>query len=115
MAQNKRVVGAEWELAAQKYLMDNGYEILVTNFRCRIGEIDIIAKNDGYFAFVEVKYRKNSIMGDPFDAINVKKQNTIKKVACYYLLCHDQPENAPCRFDAVGILGTKITLIKDAF
>jgi len=98
MALNKRVIGTIWEQAAINYLKNNGYEIL-----------------DGYFVFIEVKYRKTSFMGDPFEAINSKKQNTIRKTASYYLLCHNLSENTPCRFDAVGILGSTITLVKDAF
>ena len=85
MALNKRVIGTIWEQAAINYLKNNGYEILETNYRCRIGEIDIIAKDDGYFVFIEVKYRKTSFMGDPFEAINSKKQSTIRKTASYYL------------------------------
>ena len=115
MALNKRAIGTIWEQAAINYLKINGYEILETNYRCRIGEIDIIAKEEGYFAFIEVKYRKTAFMGDPFDAINSKKQRTIRKTASYYLLCHNLSEYTPCRFDAVGILGSTITLIKDAF
>lgn len=112
---NKRQIGALWEQAALAYLVENGYEILETNYRCKIGEIDIIGKNDGYLTFIEVKYRKNSSMGSPFEAINPVKQNTIRKTASYYMLCHNLGTNTACRFDAVGILGTEITLIKDAF
>jgi len=115
MALNKRMIGTIWEQAAINYLKNDGYEILEMNYRCKIGEIDIIAKDEEYFVFVEVKYRKTASMGDPFDAINSKKQNTIRKTASYYLLCHNLSENTPCRFDAVGILGSTITLIKDAF
>lgn len=115
MAINKRSVGTMWEQAAIQYLTQFNYEIIQTNFRCKIGEIDIIAKHEGYLVFIEVKYRKTVIMGEPFEAINPKKQHTIKQTAAYYLLSHGLSENTPCRFDAVGILGNNITLIKDAF
>lgn len=115
MALNKRLVGSIWEQAAVAYLKEHDYDILHMNYRCRIGEIDIIGKNDGYLAFIEVKYRKNSAMGSPFEAIDAKKQNTIRKIASFYMLCNHLSEHTPCRFDAVGILGNEITLIKDAF
>lgn len=115
MAANKREVGTIWEQEATHYLEKNGYEIVEMNYRCRIGEIDIIARNEGYLAFIEVKYRKTSFMGDPLEAINPKKQHIIRKTASYYLVCHNLSENTPCRFDAVGILGNTITLVKDAF
>lgn len=112
---NKRSVGTLWENEAAEYMKKNGYEILQTNFRCRIGEIDIIAKNEGYLIFAEVKYRKNQAMGTPLEAISLSKQKTIRRTASFYMLTQGLPENIPCRFDAVGILGQEITITKDAF
>lgn len=112
---NKRSVGTLWENEAAGYMKNNGYEILQTNFRCRTGEIDIIAKNEGYLVFAEVKYRKSKVMGTPLEAISPLKQNTIRRTAAFYMLTHGLPENTPCRFDAIGILGQEITIIKDAF
>ncbi|MBR5789148.1 MAG: YraN family protein, partial [Lachnospiraceae bacterium] len=56
---NKRIVGAGKELLATKLLEYNGYSIVAKNFRCKMGEVDIIAKKDQYIVFVEVKYRKS--------------------------------------------------------
>ena len=54
---NKAVTGKLGELAAGRYLRENGYEIITANYRCRLGEIDIIAKQNKYICFVEVKTR----------------------------------------------------------
>ena len=54
---NKRQLGTVYEQKAAAYLQQQGYEILECNFRCRIGEIDIIAREGEYLCFVEVKYR----------------------------------------------------------
>lgn len=112
---NKKVEGLTKETEAAKYLSDQGYQILSRNFRCRLGEIDIIAKNDGYLVFVEVKYRTNMEMGFPEEAITSLKQKRITNTAKYYLLVNRLPEITPCRFDVVVILKKEIRLIKNAF
>lgn len=112
---NKRKVGAAFEQTAAAYLEKQGYRILESNFRCRLGEIDLVAKDGEYLVFVEVKYRANESMGTPFAAVNGKKQATIRRVTQVYLMAHHLPEDLPCRFDVVGITGTEISLIRDAF
>ena len=97
------------------YLRTQGYEILTYNFRCRSGEIDIIARDGEYLVFVEVKYRRDASRGNPLEAVDRKKQRIISKVASYYCLTHGYGEAMPCRFDVVAMLGEQITLIKNAF
>lgn len=112
---NSRVVGSVYEKFAGEYLASLGYEILEYNFRCRSGEIDIVAKEGRYLVFVEVKYRDSGNSGSPLEAVTVKKQRTISKVASYYCLTHGCGEETPCRFDVVGVLGGEITLLRNAF
>lgn len=111
---NKREIGSRQERIAAEHLKENNYEILEFNYRCKLGEADIIARDGKYLVFVEVKYRKNLKMGSPLEAVGVKKQNRIRKVCEWYLMekgiC-----DIPVRFDVVGILGEQITLIKNAF
>ncbi len=112
---NKRAVGNQYEKLAGAFLEQAGYEIIEYNFRCRQGEIDIIAKDGAYLVFAEVKYRKTGKVGSPLEAVNWKKQQTISKVAAYYCLTHGIGETAPCRFDVVSVCGTEIKVIKNAF
>ena len=112
---NKRAVGNQYEKLAGAFLEQAGYEIIAYNFRCRQGEIDIIAKDGEYLVFAEVKYRKTEAAGTPFEAVNRKKQQTISKVAAYYCLIHGMGEMTPCRFDVVSVCGTEIKVIKNAF
>lgn len=112
---NKRAVGTAYEEKAAKYLTDYGYRILCRNFHCRTGEIDLIARSEGYLCFIEVKYRSDSSKGFPAEAINAAKIRKITMTAQYYMLCHKLPLDTPCRFDAVVILEDEITLIKNAF
>ncbi|MCM1441287.1 MAG: YraN family protein [Roseburia sp.] len=112
---NKRRKGAQWEEKAASYLTDMGYHILEMNYRCRLGEIDIIAKESGYYVFAEVKYRSSNEYGSPLEAVTPAKQQRIRRVALVYLLEHGISMYVNCRFDVVGILNGEITLIQDAF
>lgn len=114
-AKNKRQLGSEMEVLAIKELTQMGYEILEHSYRCRLGETDIVARDGAYLVFIEVKYRRTASYGTPFEAVDYRKQQKIRMVAQYYLMEHHLSENTPVRFDAVGILGTNITVIKNAF
>lgn len=96
-------------------MADQGYVILEKNYRCRTGEIDLIAKEGGYLVFIEVKFRSSAKSGDPAEAVDVKKIRRITGAARYYLLTHGYGEATPCRFDVVAILCGEVRLIKDAF
>ncbi len=112
---NKRAVGSKFEEQAAGYLADRGYTILERNFRCRIGEIDLIARNEGYLCFIEVKYRSSSSSGYPSEAVTPHKIRKIVHTAEFYMLLHRLPVDTPCRFDVVVILDNEISLIKNAF
>ena len=72
-------MGTAYEKLAGAYLEQQGYEILEYNYRCRMGEIDIVARQDGYLVFVEVKYRADSTVGNPFEAVtSCKAENDFK-------------------------------------
>ncbi len=111
---NRRRTGADYEQAVGYYLQQMGYEVLEYNYRCRIGEIDIIARDGEYLVFCEVKYRRDDRKGAPLEAVDVRKQRTIFRCAQCYLAEH-RLGDVPCRFDAAGVQGGKITYVKDAF
>lgn len=112
---NKRAVGTKNEELACEYLTNLGYKILERNFRCKVGEIDIIAIDNNCLVFTEVKFRSTSKYGTSLEAVNPKKQQTIRKVAEYYLLTRYKSSNVFLRFDVIGIDGDSISLIKNAF
>lgn len=110
-----KITGNVGEAMSFKYLQDNGYEILETNYKNKIGEIDIIAKDeDERLIFVEVKTRATAKHGYPREAVNRQKQQKIKKVAEYYLLVN-KIGIVPMRFDVIEILGGDINHIVNAF
>lgn len=112
---NKRLLGAQKEQQAAAYLESAGFEILERNYRCRTGEIDLIAKEGGYLVFVEVKYRATGAKGLALEAVDRKKAAQVRRVAGIYLYEKRLPEDTPCRFDAVGIDQEAVTHIRDAF
>ena len=112
---NKRQVGTQYESMAVQYLTEAGYHILERNFRCRTGEIDIIAKDGAYLVFVEVKYRASAACGSALEAVDYRKQQSILRVSQYYMVSHGYGTQTNCRFDVVAIQGTEITLIQNAF
>lgn len=114
-SRQSRKTGFAYEQKAAEYLAEKGYRILKQNFYTKFGEIDMIAKDGQYLVFVEVKYRSSERGGHPLESVDVKKQNRIRKAAQFYLLRYGLPENTPCRFDVVGILGDEIVHIKNAF
>ena len=85
------------------------------NYRCRFGEIDLIARDGEYLVFVEVKYRKDNSSGYSLAAVNPAKQKTICKVARYFLTVEYHNVDIPCRFDVAGIDGDEIHWVKNAF
>lgn len=110
-----RAKGAYYETQAAAFLESQGYEVLERNYWTRFGEIDLIAKEEEYLVFVEVKYRVNDQMGFPEEAVNKRKQRTIFRCAQIYLMEKGKLDNIPCRFDVVAIDGTQIRLRKNAF
>ena len=112
---NKREIGDRKEKEAAAYLQSQGMEILEYNFRNRFGEIDLIGRQDGYIVFVEVKFRRNALLGYSFEAVDLRKQKQICHVADFYRMTHGIGEFSPIRYDVVGIEGDKITWIPNAF
>ena len=114
----KIVTGKSGEGIAAGFLTQNGYRIIDVNYRCPIGEIDIVAREKGELVFVEVKTRKSSALGYPEQAVGTAKQKKMSQLALWYLR-DKKVGDAPVRFDVVAILllpsGNDIRLIRNAF
>jgi len=114
----KITTGKEGEKIAAAFLKKNGYRISEINFRCVLGEIDIIAKDKGELVFIEVKTRKSGELGYPEQAVGIRKQKKMSQLALWYLQ-NKNITDAAARFDVVAITmlpsGNEIKLIKNAF
>ena len=95
-------LGRTGERLAAEELVRCGYRIVERNFRCRYGEIDLIAEEGGDLVFVEVKTRRGTAYGLPEEAVTLRKQQKIMQVASFYLDLHDCSERA-WRIDVVAV------------
>ena len=98
---DKRSLGQFGEEQAARYLRRRFYSILERNYRCRFGEIDLIARRGGTLAFVEVKLRKDDRFAEAREFVGRQKQERILRTAQLYLLQH-QTDLQP-RFDVIEI------------
>lgn len=94
--------GAAGEVMAARYLRKKGYTLIAANYRTRFGEIDIIAADKKYIAFVEVKLRSRAAIYTPEEAVTPLKQQKIVKAAMQYLQMH--PSDLQPRFDVIAIV-----------
>lgn len=110
---NKQV-GNIGEALAVKCLKENNYKIVQLNYTNKIGEIDIIAKDQETLVFVEVKSRTSDKFGFGREAVDFRKQQKIRNVAQVYLK-YKKLRDVLCRFDVIEITGDKVEHIKNAF
>ena len=117
---NKQLLGSFGEDAAAAFLSKKGFAVIQRNFSCRLGEIDIIAEEGEYLAFVEVKLRKNTDHGEAREFVTRSKQKRIILAAKYWLSRH--PTELQPRFDVVEVYAPDgprgklyLRLLRDAF
>ena len=121
MTQERLKFGREGESAALRFLKKKGYRILEKNFRSKVGEIDIIAEQDGVIVFVEVKARADHEFGHPLNALTPAKQKKIIQTAQSFL-ARKRISDKPMRFDVVALTSDaegpdswQIELLQNAF
>ena len=112
---NTRQKGMEYETLAAEYLAGRGYAILEKNFRCRCGEIDLVARQGICLVFVEVKYRRDGGCGEASQAVDRRKQQRLSRTAMCYCLERVIPEDIPCRFDVISVTGRELRHYENAF
>ncbi len=96
--------GTAGERLAALFLQQHGVRILEYNFRSgRSGEIDLIGRDEEVLVFFEVKLRRGRGSGAPEEAVTPRKQQRICRTADYYRCIHAIPQDAPVRFDVVGV------------
>lgn len=115
------MLGAWGESLVADALERNGWKVLERNFRCRFGEIDLIAAGDKYIIFVEVKLRKSAWFAQAREAVTPEKQRKLRATAEFYLMKH--PTKLQPRFDVAEVYAPRgtdtvnpdIRYIQDAF
>jgi len=113
-----RELGVEGENAACVFLKRKGYRILDRNYRCPLGELDIIARKRGVLVFCEVKARSGGEPEEALGAVDATRQSRMAQAAAHYLDAKGGEERE-CRFDVIALLkdgaAWKIMHVEDAF
>ncbi len=111
--------GAEAENLALAFLDKQGLILLERNFHCRLGEIDLVMKDQESLVFVEVRYRRHSGFGSGAASVDYRKQQKLAATAAYFLRGQEALAPPPCRFDVVSVSGllehAEIDWITNAF
>ncbi len=111
--------GREAEERAWEFLQKQGARLLGRNYRCKVGEIDLIVRDGENLVFVEVRYRRDDRFGSAAESVDARKQARLIAAAQHYLHRHRSVANKPARFDVVSIAprqdGLDIQWIRDAF
>ena len=102
-----KIEGDRGEILAVEFLKNKGYKIVETNYKNKLGEIDIVAIDKKTLVFVEVKCRSTLAFGRPYEAVDERKQQKIRRVAELYLLIKHK-YYADCRFDIVEVLSDEV-------
>ena len=103
MTDNRKRLGETAEAFAANYLKAKGYRILAQNYRCRHGEIDIVALDKFTLVFIEVRAKRSLDFGLPQESVGHRKQKKLREVARYYLAT-ERDKGSICRFDVVAVL-----------
>jgi putative endonuclease len=113
------IIGQKAEENACFYLQKHGLRLLTKNYRCALGEIDLIMQDQQEIVFVEVRTRKNPYHATAIESVDFHKQKKIISTATHFLSHKKMLDKVNCRFDVIGIsydqLKAKIEWIKDAF
>lgn len=112
---NTRKTGAQKEQQVCAYLMSKGVDIIDSNYRCRMGEVDLIGRDGEYLVFFEVKYRTSKTAGYACASVTLHKQKQICKVSDYFRMLHPEYAQLPVRYDVMAIDDGKLEWLVNAF
>ncbi len=102
MESQKQILGKEGERIAERYLKKKGYRLVERNYRCPVGELDLIALDRRVIVFVEVKTRTDDRFGGPLESVHWRKQQKMIKAAQFFL-SQQRLHQREARFDVIGI------------
>ncbi len=122
MSDVRQQLGAAGEEAALQIYIDRGYRLVARNWRCRLGELDLVLRRGSQLVICEVKTRRDSRFGHGWEAVGARKQAKVRAVAQVFLLTHPDP-TASVRFDVASVRvrnarlpsSADVELFQDAF
>lgn len=102
-APSTTVKGRRAERLALRYLKRRGLETIACNYRCRVGEVDLVMGHAGVVVFVEVRSRASAGFVSPKETVDWRKQKRLARVAAWFLRAHREYAASPVRFDVVSV------------
>lgn len=111
----RRALGAAGEDAAAGWYEAHGYRVVARNWRCRDGEVDLVARAGRTLVFCEVKARHSDRFGAPAEAVTRTKQARLRRLAAAYLAQVPAPATGEVRFDVAAVLAGSVEVIEGAF
>ena len=108
-------LGRSGEDLAAAWYRDRGYDVVDRNWRCPIGEIDLVVARGRALAVVEVKTRRTDTFGVPALAVTPDKQRRLRRLAACWLAEHRLGRRVEVRFDVVSVVGDRVTIYERAF
>ena len=110
-----QTLGAWGEDRVAQWYTERGLTVLARNWRCGRGELDLVVSGAGTIVFCEVKTRRGSSHGSPFDAVTHDKQRRIRRLALQYLDLHPHHRARTLRFDVAGVTPHGVEVLEAAF
>ena len=112
----RRQIGAGYEALARRYLERAGLNFIAANVSCRVGELDLIMRDEQIWVFVEVRFRRNADFGGAAASVTHTKQRRLLRAAAFWLAQHNASfDTSSCRFDVLAITGRQIEWLPNAF
>lgn len=115
MLTGSRALGQGGEDLASAWYSAHGYAVVARNWRCRSGEIDLIARKPGIVVFCEVKSRTTAAFGTPAEAVTARKQAQVRRLAGRWLATEHTGGGGRIRFDVAAVLDGRLEVLEDVF
>lgn len=110
----RRALGGRGEALAAAWYADAGYEVLDRNWRCRVGEIDLVCRRGTTVVICEVKARTSARFGTPLEAVTTAKRRRLRRLAALWLREHPLRADV-VRFDVAAVHGTTVEVVSGAW
>jgi putative endonuclease len=115
VTQARRELGKSGEDAVAAWYEGRGYQVVVRNWRCKEGELDLVVRRGRMFVFCEVKTRTSDAFGAPQEAVNRTKQAKLRHLAARWLRDDAPLSAAGIRFDVASVLAGQVEVLEGAF
>lgn len=102
----KQILGNQAERLAEQLLLKAGMRLLARNYRCKLGELDLVMRDADTVVFVEVRFRRTGQWGSAVETVDRRKQKRVIAAAQHYLLTHPHLADQSCRFDVIAADGS---------